>query len=281
MAPSDLILSSDDRKKFEESGYVIFDTGIPEPVLDRAIKDFGPFWSGKKTVGVAYADKGRVQDGWRVSNACLQIATWPLVLSALRQLYGVEARPFQTLNFPAGTEQLPHSDAIHFNCEPFGRMCGVWVALENVSEKQGPLIYYPGSHKLPEANYPDFGLEADPANYPLYEKHIQRVIAEHQFKPAYGIINKGQALVWAANLLHGGSARQNKSSSRHSQVTHYYLAGAKPWRPMYSRTERIYFEPDWISAEAAQKDQKRIAKERRQIAIERIKLSINKILGRD
>jgi ectoine hydroxylase-related dioxygenase (phytanoyl-CoA dioxygenase family) len=28
-------------------------------------------------------------------------------------------------------------------------MCGVWVALEDMSEGAGPLEYYPGSHKWP------------------------------------------------------------------------------------------------------------------------------------
>ena len=28
-------------------------------------------------------------------------------------------------------------------------MVGIWVALEDVDEECGPLVYYPGSHKLP------------------------------------------------------------------------------------------------------------------------------------
>lgn len=28
-------------------------------------------------------------------------------------------------------------------------MCGVWVALEDVGPDQGPLVYYPGSHRWP------------------------------------------------------------------------------------------------------------------------------------
>ena len=30
-----------------------------------------------------------------------------------------------------------------------GCMCGVWVALEDMDMDNGPLVYYPGSHKLP------------------------------------------------------------------------------------------------------------------------------------
>ncbi len=39
----------------------------------------------------------------------------------------------------------------------------------------------------------------------------------------FGTIKQGQALIWYANLLHGGAAQTDLSRSRHSQVTHYYF----------------------------------------------------------
>lgn len=267
------LLTAEDAAKFDQDGYFIFESGISYAVLKKATNDFRPYWAGKESTGVYYADSGRVQDGWGISSACFKIATAPRILAVLRQLYGREAMPFQTLNFPVGTEQRAHSDAIHFNCEPFGLMCGVWVALEDVGADQGPLIYYPGSHKLPETNFRDIGIDADPKNYSQYEDFVGQQVAKYRLTPAYGIIKKGQALVWAANLLHGGSAREDKTKSRHSQVTHYYLAGAKPWRPMSSKSERVYFEPDWITAEKAYQ---RSWAMRRQ----RIKQVIKKLLGR-
>lgn len=38
-------------------------------------------------------------------------------------------------------------------------------------------------------------------------------------------MKKGQGLICAANLLHGGSKQTNKALTRQSQVTHYYLRG--------------------------------------------------------
>ena len=69
-----------------------------------------------------------------------------------------EPLPFQTLNFPVGTSQYPHSDSIHFHTIPAGFMVGVWVALENIDAENGPLVYYPGSHKLPYFSMQDLGL---------------------------------------------------------------------------------------------------------------------------
>ncbi len=38
---------------------------------------------------------------------------------------------------------------VHFNSIPQRFMCGVWVAMEDIAPDNGPLHYYPGSHKLP------------------------------------------------------------------------------------------------------------------------------------
>ena len=37
-------------------------------------------------------------------------------------------------------------------------------------------------------------------------------------------LNRGDAIIWAANLLHGGSKINNKNKSRLSQVVHYHFS---------------------------------------------------------
>ena len=71
-------------------------------------------------------------------------------------LYDREVVPFQTLNFLRGTQQMAHSDTIHFSSLPAKFMAGVWIALEDVTHENGPLFYYPGSHKMPEYNFNHF-----------------------------------------------------------------------------------------------------------------------------
>jgi hypothetical protein len=69
--------------------------------------------------------KLRVQDAWTTDPDVKAIATNAAILALLGKLYGREALPFQTLNFPVGTEQHPHSDSIHFSSLPERLMCGV------------------------------------------------------------------------------------------------------------------------------------------------------------
>ncbi|HYD78875.1 MAG TPA: phytanoyl-CoA dioxygenase family protein [Paucimonas sp.] len=240
------VLNEQQIERYRRDGYLIFETGIPTTMLDGAVADIAEYWEQKKLRSSSHIDDGRLQDGWLVSENIKNIATFPSVLSALQVLYDRKPLPFQTLNFPRGTEQKVHADNVHFNSEPFGFMCGVWIALEDIGPDQGPLVYYPGSHKLPEMNFEEFGLEADYANYPQYEARIENLIIERRFTPEYGIVKKGSAIVWAANLLHGGSPQRDKSLSRHSQVTHYFFEDGKYWRPGYSRKARHYFDPMWI-----------------------------------
>lgn len=236
------------KTRFEQNGYVILDSGIDESVLDAASGELERYFGDEREVPihVPYADRGRIQDAWHINQNVLAIATAPQVLNALKSIYGKSPQPFQTLNFYRGTQQPVHSDSIHFNSEPFGAMCGVWTALEDIGPDQGPLIYYPGSHKLPEMNYPDFGLPASEASYPQYLEAIQSLIKEHGFKPEFGLLKKGQCLIWSANILHGGSHQNDKSLTRRSQVTHYYLGHPKAWRPVQSSDERFYFEPEVV-----------------------------------
>lgn len=152
----------------------------------------------------------------------------------LHLFYGREPIPFQTLNFPIGTEQLTHSDTIHFHCVPHRFMCGVWVALEDIDDDNGPLHVYPGSHKLPILDMHDLGLPSGHESYKQYEQAV-RMFVENIGCPRKIIhMKKGQMIIWAANLLHGGEPIRNRDRTRLSQVTHYFFEGCLYYTPMHS-----------------------------------------------
>ncbi|MCR9196183.1 MAG: phytanoyl-CoA dioxygenase family protein [Hyphomonas sp.] len=208
-----------------ENGYAILD---PE-------YDAGDLATAEAFCRDAVADRGRIQDGWISEPAIGRVAVHQPIIDLLSQLYGRRAFPFQTLNFEVGTQQKPHSDTYHFNSSPERFMCGVWVALEDISPDAGPLIYYPGSHKLPILKRTELG---GTQLYPDYEKHIQRLVEDHGLQPEYGLLKRGQALIWSANLIHGGSARKNPELTRRSQVTHYYFEDCAYHTPLDFDPER-------------------------------------------
>ncbi|MEZ6016758.1 MAG: phytanoyl-CoA dioxygenase family protein [Planctomycetota bacterium] len=241
-------LSEAQKQKFAEDGYIVFDLGLPMDVIDGALKDLDgkyPPSPVPKHEGPPYPT--RFQDAWKTSRNVHRIAVAPRVLDALRELYNREPMPFQTLNFPVGTQQFPHSDTIHFNSGPSNMMAGVWVALEDIDMDNGPLVYYPGSHKLPEYTMAHVGVPAVASNYPKYEEFMQKVIRDFDLKPDYGTIKKGQALIWAANLIHGGALMRDPLRTRHSQVTHFYFEGCRYFTPLDSEgTNVLWRHPEWI-----------------------------------
>jgi hypothetical protein len=185
----------------------------------------------------------RLQDAWQRLSAVRSLALQPSLLHLLAHLYGRSPFPFQTLNFPVGSQQHFHSDAVHFHSFPHGFMCGVWIALEPIQPGSGPLVYYPGSHRLPYLSAQALGLEpatvaAEPHPQRFFEPHWRNLVASHGFESLSFLPVRGQALVWHANLLHGGLPVADRSQSRWSQVTHYFFADCLHTTPMHS------FAPD-------------------------------------
>lgn len=180
----------------------------------------------------------RVINAWKTDENVKRLATNQKVIDLLSTLYGREAFPFQTLNFPVGTQQHVHTDSVHFSSFPERFMCGVWTALEDITEDAGPLVYYPGSHKWPIYTNEHLGIcnaEAKSEfNQREYEPLWQALIDAHGAKPVTFTAKKGQSLIWAANLIHGGNRQTNKAKTRWSQVTHYYFDGCAYHSPMHS-----------------------------------------------
>jgi ectoine hydroxylase-related dioxygenase (phytanoyl-CoA dioxygenase family) len=116
-------------------------------------------------------------------------------------------------------------------------MCGVWLALEDIEEGAGPLLYYPGSHKWPVILPEDIGapLASDEnpyKHYHLLEKAWEAQIAERGAQAVQFLPKKGQAMIWDAKLWHGGARQTDASLTRHSQVTHYFFEGCSYWTPL-------------------------------------------------
>ena len=181
----------------------------------------------------------RIQDGWMTYPAIKELALEPIIHDLLRHLYGREPFAFQTLNFAVGSEQPYHSDAVHFHSFPRGFMCGVWIALEDVMPDSGPLHYFPGSHRLPYLSADSLGL--DPMAV-AEEEHPQRFFQDHwhqyvrseRFEKQLFLPQRGEILVWHANLLHGGEPVFDRSSRRWSQVVHYFFEDCLYTTPLQS-----------------------------------------------
>ena len=223
-------------------GYAILD--FPDPDIQikaGAIKAalHGQFdFEHWRQTDFALGEGMRIQNAWRTNADVKSIACNSQILHLLETLYGRKALPFQTLNFPVGTQQHIHTDSVHFSSNPERFMCGVWVALEDTDADNGPLVFYPRSHRWPIYTNEHIGRcvaqMKEPPTQLMYEQMWRELLAASGVEPAYFYAKKGQALIWAANLLHGGAPQRDPGRTRWSQVTHYFFEDCAYYTPMMS-----------------------------------------------
>jgi hypothetical protein len=229
-------------KALHTDGYAVID--FPDPDFDavaerikadlRSSYDWEQWLKTGFDVGVGL----RLQDACWTNADVMRLATNQAVMELLSMLYGRRAFPVHTLNFPVGTQQHFHTDSVHFSSMPQRFMCGVWVAMEDIDEDAGPLVYYPGSHKWPIFTNEHIGVcaaeRATPPDQSLYEPLWEALVEANATPRVRFTAKKGQALIWTANLLHGGDRQSDKTKTRWSQVTHYFFENCAYYTPMSS-----------------------------------------------
>jgi len=214
-------------REYAERGYLVFDVQLPDidAIAERIVANLAPRYP---------ADDRRIREAWCFDDDVRSLAINERVLRLLRTLYQREPIPFQTLNFDKGTEQPAHSDLLHFNCAPRRYLAGVWIALEDIDAACGPLVVYPGSHKLPDFDMFELGLPSDRGAYGEYERAVAAILRQGGLRPEEVLLRKGQAIVWSANLFHGATRIREPGRTRHSQATHYYFEDCLYYFPMES-----------------------------------------------
>lgn len=211
---------------FVDKGYLILRGFYSEEKVDMLNEEVDRLLSNNET-GFNYTGR-KVMDAYRFS---------PLIdkdffrneklLHILDFMMGKKVIPFQTINFIVGSEQRAHSDSIHMTTQPPGYLIASWVALEDIHEGNGPLFYYPESHRLPYVMTQDY--DSGNSKYFIgkesnkrYEDKIEEVVKEAGLKKEHFHARKGDILIWHANLLHGGEAITQTGATRRSMVSHYF-----------------------------------------------------------
>ena len=209
---------------FEEVGYCIL-PGFVDPAeadlinaeIDRMVTD--------GTLQFRYTNK--LMFAIRHSDRLRELWTNDRLTAFLSALIKGRARLFQSINFLQGSQQKTHSDSIHMTTFPLGGLLGVWLALEDIGPDQGPLHYYPGSHKMPYYLNPEYDNEGNwwrtgEKLYGDYETMIAEKVAATDYERKAFHAKKGDLFIWHANLLHGGEPHLNKELTRKSMVLHYF-----------------------------------------------------------
>ncbi|MBL9077587.1 MAG: phytanoyl-CoA dioxygenase family protein [Planctomycetes bacterium] len=249
-------------RAWDRDGFVRIERAVPESVVDALREEIAADWKhGNPKVTVELNDGShsfprmapqfehlphKVLDYHSVSVNARAVQFSPPIRRFLSQLFERPPMSFQSLLFRYGTEQEMHQDTAYVVVRSPMEFVGVWVALEDIAPGTGELQYYGGSHRIPEYLWLDRGRSCPPS-YGDHRSFLawvrnqseQRGCPMLRFHP-----KKGDALVWHADLVHGGSRRELRDRTRWSFVTHYCPVDVDPeWMARVAHSGRLEHEP--------------------------------------
>ena len=146
------------------NGYIVLENLFAHEILDdvweayeRAVR------SGKITLPLESACEedqypGRFLNPHKKVGAFCRILKHARLLHWIRVLMEREPKPLQTIASHKGTQQGIHSDSIHMTTYPLGYLSAAWIACEDIDPDSGPLVFYPGSHRLAYVFSKDVGI---------------------------------------------------------------------------------------------------------------------------
>jgi phytanoyl-CoA hydroxylase len=213
---------------FEETGFAILKGYLSDETTEKVNTEIESLLTAKR---IKFIHRNKLMFAIGKSRLLRDIGNDPGLREILSVCLGGNSVLFQSINFLTGSEQATHSDSIHMTTYPLGGLIGVWFALEEIGEDNGPLHYYPGSHKLPYYLNKDYGNEGNAwllgeKPYTEYEEMMRQKIRELNLTKRTFLPKKGDVLIWHANLFHGGEPHLNKAKTRKSMVFHYFKEGS-------------------------------------------------------
>ena len=226
-------------RQFVTDGYLVLFNFFPQEKTDALNADVDRLLTSGQA-GFNYTGRKIFNLHESSALAAAEFFRAPELLRLLSFLLGKPVIPFQSLGFTLGSEQRVHSDSIHMTTSPPGYMAATWIALEDCTPENGPLIYYPGSHRLPYLTTADY----DSGNTALtigehsnrrYEDRVEELLREKGLTPKPFLARRGDVLIWHANLLHGGSAITRAGATRRSMVCHYFAKDVICYHEMSQR----------------------------------------------
>jgi phytanoyl-CoA hydroxylase len=257
---------------FVDDGYIKFHLPIDED-FSRAFDDeVSQIWEQRPADlaislfdgPTAFCDyDGRVRNvGYRIPDLhshgahALDLYLHPTLFRMVELIYGEPAISFQSLYFEYGSQQALHRDPMYVVTDPASHLLASWVALEDIAPESGPLAYVPRSHRLPwfefEPGTVVCGQRVPAEQREAFEQWKRDTLHDRALDVEAFTCRRGDAFIWHAGLLHGGTRIGDRSKTRKSFVVHYCTAadytsrGASMrvrdgdgWRRQHRRTDTV------------------------------------------
>ncbi len=228
-------------RKWVRDGYAVFESVLPPEDVAAINSDVDAVLEANRHLPIDELKK-KFENVYVHSAAVSRALCLPAMLERLDLILGTRALPHQTLNLPVSSQQAAHSDQILMTTHPLGYTIAVWFALEDIAPDSGPLVIYPGSHRLPHLSAREVGIPRGVSEEEctrIYDERyydlIARRIRERGLSPIPFLPRQGDALVWHSNLLHGAWPITRAGATRKSLIAHYFGADAQAYSDLFQR----------------------------------------------
>jgi ectoine hydroxylase-related dioxygenase (phytanoyl-CoA dioxygenase family) len=234
-------------RRWIATGYVIIPRAVDPKVCDAVRRDMVAAWTeGDERLRICTpsreyvpltkgspTERIRLVDIYVYFESALRALFSEKISRFLRIVFEDDPLLFQSLSFERGSEQAMHQDTAYVVVNSPMELAASWIALEDIREGSGELMYYEGSHRLPEYDFGGQYKHWNPVRDGI-QQHEEWNRLLNQNAKAMGLPTrtflpkKGDALIWSADLAHGGSAVTDRSLTRRSLVGHYCPNRAEP-----------------------------------------------------
>jgi ectoine hydroxylase-related dioxygenase (phytanoyl-CoA dioxygenase family) len=214
---------------------------VPSEVCDRLRDEIEQAWSqGDERVLVLTPgsqqpqpltrdtpkERMRAVDVYALFESAREALFNPDILAFLQVVFDQPPLLFQSLTFERGSQQGMHQDTAYVVVDKPLELAASWIALQNVEEGSGELMYYEGSHRLPEfafsGQFKHWNRERDgAAQHDRWSREIHEHAQRLQMPYRTFLPKKGDVLIWHADLAHGGCSVVHDELTRKSLVGHY------------------------------------------------------------
>ena len=229
------------KEYYEENGYVIFRSVIAPELCDR-IRDLWdtevkPYTGYMYRQTTARAEKhSKNENGW-IMNPILNLqsvdprkfpnfrkfATESILANArlrdtLSVLLNDAPKIVQSMYFEGNSETWEHQDSYYLDSETIGEMCGVWLAVEDISATAGRFFICPQSQRI---RLKDHSLLNNIAsNHEAYISSVVDEIRNRSLEIRAPALLKGDVLFFNALTIHGSLKSQDDKHPRSSITCH-------------------------------------------------------------
>ncbi len=177
------------------------------------------FWAAADT---REARHFRFNDLYLMSEELRELALESELASILEGALGEPAVLCNSLNLEKGCSRSIHIDSLYLTPRTPHSLVAAWIALEDVHPDAGPLVYYPGSHKIPLYRFNDGSHHADPDEEADWFDYIDVQIRLRGLKERRFTARKGDVIILHSDLVHGGSPIRDLGRTRRSMICNYF-----------------------------------------------------------